>query len=172
MPPRKRGARRADPARPRGLRRHPIVSSWRPERVSVSSPAAWAIATPSRGAQTGSTLGPAPAIRLDRDVLEQRAAILGSSGTPQRSTKGKPRTRRRPTPTGRRPGAALSEGVACVPVARRAPLRNGTVAPVPACFLTGDSHEERSSEGTLTEEHRQYWGCGLRPATGRAAFQG
>jgi hypothetical protein len=52
-------------------------------------------------------------------------------------------------------------------------LRNGTVAPVPACFLRGESHEERrSSEGTLTEEHRQYWGCGLRPATGRAAFQG
>jgi len=47
----------------------------------------------------------------------------------------------------------------------------GTVASLPACFLTGDSHEERSSEGTLTEEQRKYWGCGLRPATGRAAFQ-
>ena len=48
---------RADPARPPRLRHPSIVSSWRPERVSVSSPAARAIAPPRRGAQTDSTLG-------------------------------------------------------------------------------------------------------------------
>ena len=57
-------------------------------------------------------------------------------------------------------GCAERGGRLCA--GRTACLRNGTVAPVPACFLTGDSHEERSSEGTLTEEHTHYWG--VRPA--------
>ena len=61
---------------------------------------------------------------------------------------------------GRSDGLALRESHA-------SSSRNGTVAPVPACFLRGESHEERSSDGTFTEEHRQYWGCGLRPATSR-----
>ena len=34
---------------------------------------------------------------------------------------------------------------------------------MPACFLTGDSHEEGPSEKTFTEEHRRNRRCGHAP---------
>ena len=48
---RRASGRRADLAGPPGPLRRPIVSSWRPERVSVSSVAARAISTRGRGTQ-------------------------------------------------------------------------------------------------------------------------
>ena len=41
-------------------------------------------------------------------------------------------------------GLLVSEGGRFARIGRHAPSPNGTAAPVPACFLTGDSHEERS----------------------------
>ena len=101
-----------------------------------------------RDAQTGCTLG---LLRLfasigtssssERQYLEAAARRSVSAKREAADTE----TDRPRRPAGAR-GPALSEGVACVRVARRAFWGNGTVAPVPACFLTGDSHEERSSE--------------------------
>ena len=80
-----RAAAQPTPLDRRGLGRHPLVSSWRPDRGPSFAPTARAISTPGRGARTGSTLGLAPAIvpagRSDSPVLPVRVFPVGSRGS-------------------------------------------------------------------------------------------
>ena len=115
----------------------------------------------SAALRTSHPLAPAPGGR--RPLLATVRAPSAQRGRPSASraegacpavgrTLGRRRRRSGSGPTASRMSAGYTEGPRRHDDDQtRPPSQNGTGTPVLACFLTGDSHEERPSEGTFTE---------------------